>query len=259
MDNFICESIYWLQQHTSSESLTIILFLVSAFIILALLKFYGAFGLYVYNALAITIANIQVLRFAHYESFSEPVALGTVLITSAFFVNDILSEHYGPEVAKKSVTLGFWAQLVVIVWMVLALGHPLIPLEGATEAVKEAHLNYEAMMQLFSPSLRILFASLVAYFISQWLDIIVFNRLRQATHNRFLWLRQNIAMLIAGVLDIVLFSILAWVILSEKPLSTTELWMTYILSAQITRIILNIASTPLMYLSYACVRSKTKI
>lgn len=259
MDNLIRECIYWLQNHTSAEVLTVILFLISAAVILGLLRFYGAFGLYVYNALALTIGNIQVLRFAHYESFKEPVALGTVLITSIFFVNDILSEHYGPQTAKKCVTLGFWVQLLVIVWMVLALGHPLIPLENSTEAVKEAHLNYEAMMQLFTPSLRILFASLVAYFVSQWLDIIVFNRLRQATHNRFLWLRQNTAMFIAGFLDIVLFSILAWVILSDKPLSASELWVTYILSAQVTRIILNIASTPLMYLSYACVQSKPKI
>ncbi len=259
MDNFIRESIYWLQHHTSAEMLTVVLFLVSAAVILGLLKFYGAFGLYVYNALALTIANIQVLRFTYYESFSDPVALGTVLVTTTFFVNDILSEHYGQEVAKKSVTLGFWAQLVVIVWMVLALGHPLLPLENASVAVKEAHFNYEAMMQLFTPSLRILLASLLAYFVSKWLDIAVFNHLRRTTKNRFLWLRQNTAMLIAGFLDIVLFSVLAWVWLSEQPVSTAELWTAYILSAQVTRMILNVASTPLMYLSYACVQSKPKL
>jgi uncharacterized integral membrane protein (TIGR00697 family) len=259
MDNFIRQSIYWLQHSVSAEILTIILFLVSAVMILSLLRFYGAFGLYVYNALALTIANIQVLRFTYYESFSEPVALGTVLITTTFFVNDILSEHYGPAVAKRCVTLGFWAQCIVIIWMVLALGHPLIPLENATNAVKEAHLNYEAMMQLFTPSLRILFASLIAYFVSQWLDIVVFNQLRKATKSRFLWLRQNSAMLIAGFLDIVLFSVLAWSLLNEQHISATELWVTYILSAQIIRMILNVAFTPLMYLSYTCVRHSPKI
>ena len=57
MDSWIRESIYWLQLHSSAEVLTILLFLVCAVTILALLKFYGAFGLYVYNSLAIVFVR----------------------------------------------------------------------------------------------------------------------------------------------------------------------------------------------------------
>ncbi len=258
MDNLIRESIFWLQYHTSAEALTIWLFVLCAFAILALLRFFGAFGLYVYNSLAIVIANIQVLRFAQYDYFAEPVALGTVLFTTTFFVNDVLSEHFGPEIAKKSVILGFFAQLLVSAWMVIALGHPLPNLAEASITIQEAQQNYSAMLQLFTPSLRILIASLVAYFISQWLDVALFNRMRVITKGKLLWLRQNFAMFMSGIIDTLLFSFLAWMLLSDTPVSWNELIFTYVISSQVMRFILNISFTPLMYMSYRCV-PKSKI
>ncbi|HSX19733.1 MAG TPA: queuosine precursor transporter [Gammaproteobacteria bacterium] len=253
MDNLIRESIYWLQIHASAEALTIWTFALCAIAILALLRFYGAFGLYVYNALAIVLANIQVLRFTQYDTFTNPVALGTVLFTTTFFVNDVLTEHYGSDAAKRSVTLGFWAQVLVSACMILALGHPLPALIETSATLQEAQSNAIAMLQLFAPSLRILTASLIAYFSSQWLDIFIFSRLRNVTKGKFLWLRQNIAMFTSGIFDTFLFSFLAWMVFSDTPITWHELFFTYILSAQAMRFILNVAFTPLMYMSYRCV------
>lgn len=259
MDSLIRDSIYWLQVHASAEALTVWLFLLCAVAILAALRFYGVFGLYVYNAMAIIFANIQVLRFTQYDYFAEPVALGTVLFSTTFFVNDVISEHYGVEYAKKSITFGFWAQLLVTAWMILALGHPLPSLVDASATITEAHTNYTAMLQVFTPSLRILMASLIAYMCSQWLDILIFNRIRKITKGKYLWLRQNTAMLLSGVFDTFLFSFLAWMWLSETPISWRELIFTYVLSSQIMRSLLNISFTPLMYMSYSCVPAKAKI
>lgn len=249
--------IFWLQYHISAESLTIWTFVLCAVAILAAFRFYGAFGLYVYNALAIVVANIQVLRFTQYSVCAEPVALGTVLFTTTFFVNDVLTEHYGPEYARKSVLLGFWAQILVTLLMLLTLGHqlPADSLANATTAV--AHDNYLAMLQLFAPSMRILSASLIAYVCSQLLDILIFNRIRKITQGRFLWLRQNLAMFISGTFDTILFSYLAWILLSDMPISWSELFFTYIISAQALRFILNVSFTPLMYMSYYCAPNKT--
>jgi uncharacterized integral membrane protein (TIGR00697 family) len=258
MDTFIREGIFWLQSHASAEALTFWSFLVCAGSILALLRFYGVFGLYVYNALAIIIANIQVLRFTQYDNFSAPVALGTVIFTTTYFVNDLITEHYGIEHAKKCISLSFWTQILVILWMLIALGHPL-PASMDGETLINAHTNYTAMLQLFSPSLRILVASLIAYVCSQWLDILIFNRLRTLTNNKFVWFRQNVAMLMSGLFDTFIFSFLAWVLLSDAPISWHELFFTYVLSSQIIRFILNISFTPFMYMSYNCVSNRTKV
>jgi uncharacterized integral membrane protein (TIGR00697 family) len=253
VDSLILNNIYWLQQHLSAESLTVWLFISCALAILVLLRFYGLFGLYAYNCLAIIFANIQVLRFTTYNYFVEPVALGTVLFTTTFLVNDIITEHYGAAAAKKSVWLGFSMQLLVTLWMVLALGHPLPDLSGASSVVQEAHSNYEAMLQIFTPSVRILLASLIAYVCSQWLDIFIFSRMRKATNGKFLWLRQNTAMLVSGIADTFLFSVLAWMWFSSTPITWHELVFVYVINSQITRCIFNVCFTPLMYMSYGCV------
>lgn len=252
MDTLIRDSIYWLQLHMSAEAMSVWLFLLCTLAILALLRFYGVLGLYVYNALAIIFANIQVLRMTQYATFAEPVALGTVLFTTTFFVNDVITEHYGAKAAKKSIAFSFWTQLLVTLWMILALGHPL-PNAQAAAAMPEAQDNYHAMLQLFTPSLRILVASLISYVCSQWLDVVIFQRLRTITQGKFLWLRQNTAMLLSGLCDNFLFSFLAWILLSTTPISWYELMFTYVLSAQVTRMLLNVCFTPLMYASYRCV------
>ncbi len=258
MDTYIRESIFWLQNNVSAEALTLWLFLICVVAILALFRTYGVFGLYVYNSLAIIFANIQVLRFTQYEYFSDPVALGTVIFTTTYFVNDLITEHYGIEYAKKSITLSFWTQILVILWMLLALGHPL-PDSNINQTLSTAHNNYTAMLQLFTPSSRILIASLIAYICSQWLDVFIFNRLRTLTKKRFVWFRQNTAMFVSGVIDTFIFSFLAWIFLSETPINWHELFFGYVISSQILRVILNISFTPFMYMSYNCAPNKTKI
>lgn len=250
MDNIILNKIHWLQLHYSSEALTVVLFVICALAILKLLRAYGLLGLYVYNCLAIIFANIQVLRVAQYEYFSEPVALGTVLFTTTFFVNDLITEHYGLENAKKSVKLGFFVQVLTAIWMVVAMSHP--------QAAGVTDQNYQAMLQLFTPAPRILIASLLSYFCSQWLDVILFNKLRDATQGKSLWLRQNLAMFTSGLFDNFLFSALAWIWLSPMPVTWSNLFFTYILSAQIIRSILNVAFTPLIYMSYKCLPKNNK-
>lgn len=255
MDSFILNLVTWLQLHVSAEILTIIFFLICSLAILALLRFYGLSGLYVYNALALVVANIQVLRLTVFNNFTEPVALGTVLFTTTFFVNDLISEHYGPKEAARCVIMGFWIQILMIVWMVLTIGHPLVPITDPSNAtLLDAQHSHEAMMQLFSPSLRIVVASLIAYWCSQWLDVLIFAKIRQVTGNRYLWLRQNASMLIGGLIDTILFSVLAWRWFNANAISWYDLFMTFILSAQLLRLFLNLAATPLMYLSYFCIR-----
>lgn len=237
-----------MQTHASAELLSLMTFAVCAVAILMLLRYYGALGLYVYNVMAIVVANIQVLRLTTYSSFHEPVALGTVLFTTTYFVNDLLSDHYGPKVALKCVNLGFWVQILMMLWMILTLGHPLVFSEDPN-AVDSMH---EAMMQLFTPSLRLFIASIAAYWLSQWLNVHIFAKVRAATAGRFLWLRQNTAMWMSGLLDNCIFSALAWRWLSATPYSWSDIWVIFILSAQVIRVILNVAATPLMYLSYRC-------
>ena len=229
-------------QNLSPEVLSFLTFLICIASLLVMLRLFGVTGLYVYNAVVIISANIQVLKVVSFWPFPEPVALGTIAFATTFLTSDILTEHYGQAVARKGVWLGFAAQVFMTIMMVLPLGYAALPGDKV----------HEAMMVLFSPSPRVLVASLLAYALSQFIDIFLFQWVGQVTKGRRLWLRTNIAGMFSALVDNIVFSALAWVILSPAPVSFSTLIFTYILGTYGARVVMAILSTPVMYLSYWC-------
>ncbi len=240
-------------QSFSSEIVSLILFGVCIIAILSLFRIFGSNGLYLYNIVAILAANIQVLKGAQFWMSHEPVALGTVVFATTYLCSDILTEHYGKEVAKQGVWYCFAAQLLMTLLMIIAVGYPSLSKDIVGSPGSEHMLSTEqAMSLLFTPSARLLFASLLAFAVSQLNDIWVFQRLSKFTDQKWLWFRTAVATLCSAMVDTILFSILAWVVLSPHPVSFSVLLFTYILGTFVTRAIIAILSIPVMYFSYLC-------
>lgn len=239
--SFITPLVEWMQS-LSTESLTLLTFLGCLIAILILLRLFGAAGLYLYNTIIVLAANIQVLKTATFWFAPEPVALGTVAFATTYLVSDILTEHYGEAIARKGVWISFSGHILMTLLMILTLGHSAPPSDKI----------HEAMMALFYPSPRILLAGLLAYALSQFLDIYVFNWIGRKTNRRWLWLRTNVATLLSGLVDTIIFSVLAWVILSPEPIGFHTLIFTYILGTYLARALVAFTSTPIMYISYWC-------
>lgn len=242
--SFIIPFIEWMHS-LSSETVALLTFLWCAISILFLFRLFGALGLYLYNTVVILVANIQVLKMGDFWFLPEPVALGTVAFASTYLASDILTEHYGKAVARKGVWLGFSGHILMTSLMLLTLGY-------APSAGDKAH---GAMMALFAPSPRILVAGLVAYALSQLLDISLFEWVGRLTRGRWLWLRANVAVFISGLADNAIFSIFAWVILNPEPVGLHSLVFTYILGTFLARALVGVLSTPVIYLSYRFIPS----
>lgn len=253
MDNIIIQPFIQTLQSLPAEIVSLILFAACAISILFLFRLFGAPGLYLFNIVAVIAANIQVLRSVPFSLSSEPVALGTVVFACTYLCSDILTEHYGKASAKKGVWYCFAAQLLMTVLMIIAVGYPsLIETSGSIGAPgTDPWLNTEkAMALLFTPSPRLMFASLLAFAISQLNDIWLFQALNRLTKGQWLWLRTIISSLFSAMVDTVLFSVLAWVILAPEPVSLSTLIFTYILGTFAARALVSVLSTPIMYLSY---------
>lgn len=204
-----------------------------------------------FNVLGVVIANIQVLKVAPFALIPEPVALGTLLFSTTFLASDILTEHHGKESAKVGIKLSFFAQIFTTVVMLITLMYP--STGGVTGHDTDKLLRDDiqtAMYTLFSPSFRILVASLIAFYVSQIFDISVFNYIKKITNDKMMWLRLNVSSLLSGLLDNILFSTLAWVILSPNPVGFETLLYTYILGTYAARVLVSLTSTPIIYLSH---------
>lgn len=253
MDQIVLSTLIFLSNKLNNEILTLILLLACYATILILWRFWQENGLFIYNALAVVIANIQVLKISNFSITNEPVALGTLLFATTFIVSDILTEHKGIQSARIGINLSFIAQIFVTLLMNITILFSTI--DGADIRGTNGNSNIlnniqYSMFILFVPSLRILTASLISYYVSQLFDIYLFKLIKTLTREKFLWLRLNISSMMAGLLDNVLFSLLAWKLLSPNPVSLHILIFTYIFGTYGSRLIISLTSTPIIYLSY---------
>lgn len=251
METILIDNIIAFGNFIGGEILSCLLLAFCFMIILLLWRFQGIQGLYLYNVIAVVVANIQVLKTTSFFLSSEPVALGTILFATTFLVSDIITEHCSAEQAKQSIILSFIAQVLMTIFMIVTLAYPY----GSNNASNKPELDNSAVTQfalyiLFSPSPRLLIASLTSYCVSQWLDIKIFKAFKDYTRKKLLWLRLNASTMISGFIDNILFSILAWVLLNPHPVALNTLIFTYILGTYGARIAVSITSTPIIYLTY---------
>ena len=230
--------------------ITWLIFLLVVFsLVLIFLKIFGKVGLYIYTAIAIVAANIQVLKIVNFPFFDEPIALGTVLFASTFLCTDILAEHYGIKSARKNILLGFSAFLLMTILMLFTLGFkPISEFETGENYIWALSIQ-ENLLNIFLPFPIFFIASMLAYLTSQFFDVWFFDKISKFTNKRFLWLRNNLSTVVSSFIDNSIFSMFAWIILNPNPLDFDTVIFTYILGTFILRIFIALFDTPFIYLS----------
>lgn len=217
--------------------------------VLVLHRLFGAAGLFVYVVVAVIGANIQVLKVVSFSVYPDPVGLGTILFASTYLCTDILAERYGPAAARKAVLLGFAGYLFFTAMIMLALGFAPLTAEQAGADYAWALPVHGHMEALFTPAPALFAASMVAYFVSQYHDIWLYELLRRLTGGRMLWMRNNASTMISALIDNIVFNSLAFVIFAADPLPWNAVIFTYILGTYWLRLVLAALDTPFIYLA----------
>ena len=250
----IPQNIINLISNQNTEVVWFIMLILCFLSILVFLRLFGYVGLYVYSAIAIIAANIQVLKQANFNFFSSinekiipfyepsPIALGTILFASTFLCTDILSEYYGKEKARKNVLIGFCSFFLMTILMLVTIG--IQPAEDEWVSMVQ-----ESLAILFTPMTSIFVASMIAYLISQYFDIWFFSYLKTISSNKLLWLRNNVSTAVSSLIDNTIFSIFAWIILNPNPFPLSDVIMTFILGVYLLRVFIALLDTPFIYLA----------
>lgn len=225
-----------------------LLLLVAMGAIVGLYRVFGPAGLFVYITVALIGANLQVLKVVQFDVFISPVPIGTVVFCTVYLCTDILAEHHGRRVAQQAVWLGFSAMLLWTVIAVLTLGYaPLTP-EQAGEGYVFALGTHDHMAALFTPLPVFLIAGMTAYLVSQSHDVWLYGVLNRLFAGKHLWLRNNCSTAISGLIDNAVFSVIAFSLLADQPVSAGELILTYILGTYVVRLVVAMLDTPFLYL-----------
>lgn len=246
------ESILFFLQQISPSLIFLIEYLLAFISIISMARFFGEGGLYSYIALSVIVANIQVLKTVDLAFLEFPVALGTILFSSSFMATDILTEFYGAQSARRAVNIGFFASLFITISMLLTI--------SINPSADSQNIN-TAMIEIFTPMPAIFCASIISYLVSSHLDIYIYEYVRNITDGKYLWLRTVVSTSISSLIDSTIFSVLAWIVFAQNPVTIEQLLYTYILGTYIFRFVIMILQTPMIYFvrflfnrgSYGCI------
>ena len=171
----------------------------------SLYRMFGRYGLYGSIVFSLLLANIQGPKLT--MIFGLQTSMAVILYSSIFFATDLLSEKYGREEAQRAVMLGF----AVSVMMVVLTQISLLYLPSSHPSTSEFALNvHNATVVLFDYTPRFVFGSLFAYLISQSFDVWVFHRIKKATNDKHLWLRNTGSTLLSQAIDTVIYGLVVW-------------------------------------------------
>ncbi|HCI48885.1 MAG: hypothetical protein A2621_01325 [Alphaproteobacteria bacterium RIFCSPHIGHO2_01_FULL_41_14] len=229
-----------------SESLLLVEFFLCGILILLAERFFGLAGLYVYTAMGVVAANISVLKTVQFAFYPVPMALGTIVFGSLFLCSDMINERYGKAAALKAMGLGFFGYFTTLLMMVMTLGY----------AQSSSFYFQSAVSFLMIPGPSLFLASLIAYFLGQYVDIFLYHFIHVKTGQRYLWVRSLVSTLLAIFIDNTLFSLLAWHFFAVKSLAFEDIFWTYILGGTILRMALSLGNVAFMYISSFLNRNK---
>ena len=194
-------------------------------------KIFKKEGLYVWLSVATILANITVCKMIDVLNFTT--SLGNVLFASTFLATDIMSEKYSKEDAKRGVYLSIFSGITFIIVTQLTL----LFIPSSDDVVNPSMIN------LFSISVRTISASMLMFFISNILDINLYNKLKEKYPNK-LWLRNNISTILCNCIENYFFNFLAFI--GVFPISTI---ISIATTTTIIEIVIALCDTPFLYLS----------
>lgn len=149
-------------------------------------------------------AQLNILGFV----MDFNLTAGALIWPVVFITTDLINEYFGKPGVKRISYLT--ALLILYAFLVIFMAIELPPAAWwaqITDAEGNVFNMDLAFNRVLGQGLRIIVGSLSAFLIAQLVDVFVFQRLRRATGNRWLWLRATGSTLVSQLVDsfVVLF------------------------------------------------------
>jgi queuosine precursor transporter len=175
-------------------------------------------------------SNILAVKIADVGPFSVPAAI--VIFPLAYLFGDVLTEVWGYRVARTVIWTGFFANIIVVLFIAAAIA---IPADGH-------YSDQAAYARVLGESPRLVLASLTAYLLGEFLNAFVLARLKVATNGRFLWTRTIGSTLVGQGVDSAVFISLAF-----GGIQPWSVLIIIIRDVWVVKVLYEVIATPITY------------
>ncbi|MFA4975805.1 MAG: queuosine precursor transporter [Candidatus Paceibacterota bacterium] len=194
--------------------------------------------LYISSLFAANTLGIKLMPFL----FGTHLSVAVFSFPIVFMMTDVIGEVYGRKMAKNFVWAGIISILLFLLYSFISMITPW------AESGVWAKDGYDL---IFGISVRFSIASLVAYAIGEYQDVISFFFFKKYTGNKYFWLRSNLSNFWSQLLDSTIFMFIAY--FGIMPVKTILL---IIIPWWIYKVFMGFLFTPLSYLGIRLLRGK---
>lgn len=194
--------------------------------------------LYISSLFAANTLGMKLMPFL----FGTHLSVAVFCFPVVFIMTDVIGEVYGKKMAKNFVYAGILSILLFLFYSAISLVMPW------SKAGLWAHDSYNLV---FGISARFSIASVVAYAIGEYQDVISFFFFKQNVGSKYFWIRSNLSNVWSQLLDSTIFMFIAY--LGILPVNTILL---IIIPWWIYKVAMGFAYTPLSYLGISILRGK---
>ena len=197
----------------------------------------------------IVIANVissKIIFVGEIGSVNLIGPAGVIVYASTFLITDIIGEIYGKEYSKKAVITGFFANIIAVIAILIAINWTPAPF------LSNEFLNSFNKILGFTP--RIVLASMVAYLISQTHDVYAFHFWKRKTKGKHLWLRNNASTIVSQAIDTAVFITIAF-----YGLVANEVLLSMIFGQYVLKVFIALFDTPFIYIATLTWRWKASL
>jgi len=171
---------------------------------------------------------------------------GILAFPLTFVMTDIVNEYFGRPIVKLFTWIAIAVNLLLQPVIRAAM---VVPAISYTAGVSDEDVQ-RGFQIAFGQTTSIVFASLCAFALAQWLDVRVFTWLRHLTGGKWLWLRSQGSTVVSQLIDTIAVNYLAFVVI---PMVTGgPHWsLTFAFSVSVTnyvyKFLIAVGSTPVLY------------
>ncbi len=206
-------------------------------------------GLYVFCIVTAELMGSKTFPLFKIFGFNLNGSVGMFLLPWIFSINDIFTEIFG---FKRTKNLAKISLIIISLLILLAAFAVALPSTTRFSSINSAYTT------IFSYSIRISIASIIAMAVSNFADIKIFWRLKQKLSKQGLWFRNNLSNILATFLDTVIFMTLAFYDPAHSVSNNAQFLVGLITPYWLLKVSMSAISTPFVYLGIKWLKSDDK-
>ena len=196
-------------------------------------------GIFITNAVVAELIGGKLIHVG-----SAVMSIGILPWPIVFITTDLINDYFGEKGVRKLSLIT--ASLIAYTFVILYLAMQ-IPAVDGKNLVTDTQFK-----GVFGQSMWIIVGSIIAFMVSQLIDVTIFHFVKNRTGNKMIWLRSTGSTVISQLFDsFIVLGIAFWMTGKMK----TEVFITSAFTGYFVKLIIAVLMTPFIYLGHYLIRN----